>query len=264
MTVSAQHRLETLQPSAGPHRRHRGSLTVPAGSVALAVFAVLMWWLASTLTFVVPSPAATVVALVESLTDPDYLVHLQATSVAALLALVASVAVGIAVGLALGMVPWLHRGFAPLVVALNGLPKIVLYPVLLLMFGMGTSSKVVLGALIGMFPVLMNVTAGVRDVPAIYSKLARTLEASKWQQFTMVLLPAIRRSLMTGVRLAVSLSVVGVVLAEMFATQYGLGRVILSSYTAGQYARMLATVLLLGIVSFLLTVVLWRVERRLR
>jgi NitT/TauT family transport system permease protein len=203
-------------------------------------------------------------ALIDSFRDDTYRAHVQSTASAALLALVISVAVGIVIGIGFGLLPWLSRGFEPLVVASNGLPKIVLYPVLLLLFGMGTTSKVALAVLIGMFPVLMNVAAGIRNVPRIYALLARTLEASRWQMFWLVLVPAIRRPLMTGIRLAVSLSMVGVVLAEMFATQYGLGRMILASYTAAQYPRMLGTVLLLGIVSFAATTAMWRLERRMR
>jgi NitT/TauT family transport system permease protein len=136
--------------------------------------------------------------------------------------------------------------------------------VLLLLLGMGTTSKVALGAVIGVFPVLMNVAAGIRDMPPIYGRLARSLEASRWQTFRHIIVPAIRRPAMVGIRLAVSLSTVGVVLAEMFATRYGVGRVILASHSAGQYPRMLATVLLLVIVAFIATMLMWRLERRMR
>ncbi|NJC71428.1 ABC transporter permease subunit [Planosporangium thailandense] len=264
MTVTVDPAAPVATAPARGGRRKLGAWKVPAGSVLLAAVAVLLWWVASTQIFVVPSPVATVAALVDSLSDDTYLVNLRSTAVAAVLALVLSVVLGVVIGLAFGLMPRLRRGFEPLVIATNGLPKIVMYPVLLLMVGMGTASKVSLAVLIGMFPVLMNVSASVRHMPPIYGRLARTLEATRWQVFWMVLLPAIRRALMTGIRLAVSLAMVGVVLAEMFATQYGLGRMILASYTSGQYPRMLATVLLLGIVSFAATTVLWRVERRMR
>jgi NitT/TauT family transport system permease protein len=253
--------------TAGPPARRRVELrrwAVPAGSVLVAVVAVLIWWLGSLAYFVVPSPGDTVQALIDSFGDQRYLVNLQSTAFAALLALAASVVAGLLIGVALGLVPWLSRGFEPLLVASNGVPKIVLYPVLLLLLGMGTTSKVALGAVIGVFPVLMNVAAGIRDMPPIYGRLARSLEASRWQTFRHIIVPAIRRPAMVGIRLAVSLSTVGVVLAEMFATRYGVGRVILASHSAGQYPRMLATVLLLVIVAFIATMLMWRLERRMR
>jgi NitT/TauT family transport system permease protein len=241
-----------------------GSWHVPAGSAMLAVFAVGIWWLGSTLSFVIPAPADTLSALGEALADDLYLIHLRSTAAAAGMALVTAVVAGLAIGLALGLLPRVSRGFEPFIVATNGVPKIVLYPVLLLMLGMGTASKVALGAIIGVFPVLMNVAAGIRDMPPVYRKLASSLQASRWQTFRHIIVPAIRRPAMTGIRLAVSLSTVGVVLAEMFATRFGLGRVILASHTSGQYPRMLATVLLLVVLAFISTMLLWRLERRMR
>jgi NitT/TauT family transport system permease protein len=237
---------------------------VPAGSVLVLVVAVLVWWVASTIWFVVPTPAATVESLFTSFGDERYLINLQSTAIAAVLALVFSIAAGLLIGVALGLLPWLSRGFEPLIVATNGVPKIVLYPVLLLILGMGTTSKVALGVVIGVFPVMMNVAAGIRDMPPIYRRLARSLEASRWQTFRHIIVPAIKRPAMVGIRLAVSLATVGVVLAEMFATRYGLGRVILASHSAGQHERMLATVLLLVAVAFVATMLLWRLERRMR
>jgi NitT/TauT family transport system permease protein len=262
---SAAAPLETGLPAQPGRRRitlQRWS--VPLGSVLLAVLAVLVWWLASLAYFVVPSPGDTLQALFTSFENPTYLINVQSTAFAALMALASAIGLGLLVGIALGSSPWLSRGFEPLLVAVNGLPKIVLYPVLLLLLGMGTTSKVALGAFIGVFPVLMNVAAGIRDMPPIYRRLARSLEASRWQTFRHIIVPAIRRPAMVGIRLAVSLSTVGVVLAEMFATRYGLGRVILASHSAGQYATMFATVLLLVFVAFVATMIMWRFERRMR
>jgi NitT/TauT family transport system permease protein len=101
-------------------------------------------------------------------------------------------------------------------------------------------------------------------MPAVYWKLARSLDTSLGQQLTSFVLPAIRRPLLTGIRLAVSLATVGVVLSEFFATKQGLGRVVLQSYGAGNYASMVATVLLLITISFAISLLLWRLEKRVR
>jgi NitT/TauT family transport system permease protein len=252
------------RPSPSTQRLSDRSWYAPAGSVVLAALAVGIWWAGSRLSFIIPAPIDTLSALREALGDGVYLTHLRSTATAAGLALVTSVVIGLLIGLALGLLPRVSRGFEPFIIATNGVPKIVLYPVLLLMLGMGTASKVALGAIIGVFPVLMNVAAGIRDMPPVYRKLASSLQASRWQTFRHIIVPAIRRPAMTGIRLAVSLSTVGVVLAEMFATRFGLGRVILASHTGGQYPRMLATVLLLVVLAFISTMLLWRLERRMR
>ncbi|GLY68114.1 ABC transporter permease [Amycolatopsis taiwanensis] len=234
------------------------------GSVGVAALAVIVWQLVSGMTFVVPSPGDTVSALLRDLGDRNYLLNLQYTFVAAFWAFVIGSAAGFLLGLGLGLFRWAQIVFEPIITALNGLPKIILYPVLLPVFGLSISSKIAMGVLFALFPVLVNVAIGSRNVPAVYRKLARSVNASGPQRLWYVILPAIRRPAIAGLRLATSLALVGVVLAEFFATKFGLGRVVLQSYSAGQYADMMATILLLILVSFVLSVLLWWWERRMR
>lgn len=250
--------------SGSARRASPPELVVPLGSVMIAVTAVLLWWAASSATFVIPSPGATFSALTDSFGDPGYWQHIRSTALASTLAFLLSIVVGTLLGLLLGLVPFVRHVFGPMAIALNGVPKIVLFPVLLLFFGIGITSKMTMGLLIGLFPVMMNVSAGLQSIPPVYRKLAVSMGATRWQTFWQVLIPAIRRPFMTGVRLAVSLSVVGVVLAEIFATRYGLGRVILARYGSGQYAGMMATVMLLFVTSFVVTFVMWQLEKRVR
>ena len=233
------------------------------GSVGLAVLALIGWQLSSLLVFVIPEPLATLRTLATNLGSADYLFDVRVTFQNALLAFVLGALLGGAAGLALGLSRWARVVFEPLVVALNGMPKIVLYPVLLPIFHL-SGSKVVMGLLFALFPILINVAIGVRELPPVYRKLARSVNASGWQTLVHIILPAIRRPLLTGVRLSVSLAVVGVVLSEFFATRRGLGRVVLQAYSSGDYANMMATILLLVSVSFVLSLLLWRWERRMR
>ena len=243
----------------GPDRRH----WVLLGSIGLAVLGLLCWQIASGLVFVIPAPLATVRSLLINLGTGDYLVDAQVTFQDALVAFVLGGLVGGAAGLALGLSRPVQIVFEPLLIALNGLPKIVLYPLLLPIFHL-SGAKVVMGLLFALFPILINVAIGVRELPPVYRRLARSLNASGWQTLMHIILPAIRRPLLTGVRLSVSLALVGVVLSEFFATRRGLGRVVLQAYSAGDYRNMMATILLLVSVSFVLSLLLWRLERRVR
>ncbi|WP_308282980.1 ABC transporter permease [Pseudonocardia nigra] len=251
---------------AGPRTRRRGlsdRTKQTVGSILLALAALGFWQIAAGLTFVIPSPGRTFSVLAENVTDSGYLVDLRATAWAVVLAFAIGTAIGGALGLLLGLFKPLRLIFEPLVIALNGVPKIVLYPVLLPIFQL-SGSKVVMGVLFSLFPVLINVATGVREIPAVYWKLGRSAEASSLQMLTHIVLPAIRRPLLTGIRLAVSLAVVGVVLSEFFATRYGLGRVVLQAYGHGNYADMVATILLLIVVSFTISMLLWGWEKRIR
>lgn len=233
------------------------------GSVLVALIALVIWQVASGLTFVIPSPAATLVNLFDNLTDRTFLVDLRVTALSILYAFVIGALVGGLLGVGLGLSRWATTIFEPLLIALNGIPKIVLYPVLLPIFSL-SGSKVVMGILFALFPVLINVATGIRELPRVYWKLARSVQASPWQVFVHVILPGIRKPLLTGIRLAISLAVVGVVLSEFFATKRGLGRVVLQAYSHAEYPAMVSTILLLITVSFGISILLWRWERRVR
>lgn len=233
-----------------------------AGGVALFIVVLLAWWLCSSLTFVVPTPARTIAVLGSNFTDAAYFFDVRVTAQSVLQAFVLGTLLGGLLGLGLGLSPRARLLFEPLLIILNGLPKIVLYPVLLPLFGL-VGAKVAMGTLFALFPVLVNVSTGVREMPQVYWKLSAAVRTSPWQKLIYVILPAIRRPLLAGIRLAVSLSVVGVVLSEFFATRRGLGRVVLQAYNHGDYPVMVATVVLLLAVSFLISVLLWRCEKRL-
>jgi NitT/TauT family transport system permease protein len=258
--TSTEIETETVAPSRFSWRSLLASQAV--GASLLAVVVVLAWQVMSGLTFVIPSPAQTIVVLFENLSDPTYLFDLRVTAQAVLMAFVIGTAVGGGLGLMLGLSSRLRMIFEPLIIMLNGIPKIVLYPVLLPIFSL-SGSKIVMGVLFALFPVLINVSTGVQEIPKVYWKLARSVRANAWQMLTHIIFPAIRRPLLTGIRLAVSLAVVGVVLSEFFATRRGLGRVVLQAYSHGDYPSMVATIMLLITISFGISIALWQWEKRL-
>ncbi len=213
-------------------------------------------------TFVIPSPAHRHRAVLQNLTDPAYLFDLRVTA-QSVSGLRDRHRCGRRHRPAPGSVAArLRTLLEPLIIILNGIPKIVLYPVLLPIFSL-SGSKVVMGVLFALFPVLINVSTGVQEIPRVYWKLARSVRANAWQTLVHIIFPAIRRPLLTGIRLAVSLAVVGVVLSEFFATRRGLGRVVLQSYSHGDYPSMVATIMLLITISFGISIALWQWEKRI-
>lgn len=262
MTSTIEKAAPTPRPAPGSSRWRTLLGNQAVGATLLAVFVVLVWEVFSDLTFVIPSPVQTLGVLITNLSDPAYLFDLRVTAQSVFLAFVIGTAVGGGLGLLLGLSERLRVMFEPMLIMLNGIPKIVLYPVLLPIFSL-SGSKVVMGVLFALFPVLINVSTGVQEIPRVYWKLARSVRANKWQMLTRIIIPAIRRPLLTGIRLAVSLAVVGVVLSEFFATRRGLGRVVLQSYSHGDYTSMVATIMLLITISFGISIALWQWEKRL-
>ncbi|MBX7453365.1 ABC transporter permease subunit [Mycolicibacterium sp. 3033] len=263
MTATLPARGADAEVSAAPRFSIRKLLTNQfVGASLVAVGIAVAWQITSGLTFVIPSPLHTLRVAVANLSDSAYLFDLQVTAQSVALAFVIGTAIGGGTGLLLGRSARLRTVFEPLLIMLNGIPKIVLYPVLLPIFSL-SGSKIVMGVLFALFPVLINVSTGVQEIPRVYWKLARSVQANAWQTLVHIIFPAIRRPLLTGVRLAVSLAVVGVVLSEFFATKRGLGRVVLQAYSHGDYPAMVATIMLLITISFAISIALWQWEMRI-
>jgi NitT/TauT family transport system permease protein len=241
----------------------RSPLLVPLGSLGLLLLGLVCWEIASGLTFVIPSVPDTISALINNLGDPEYLTNARDTFVHILIACVIGVVIGAALGIVLGYLPAVRSSLEPLIVAMNSVPKIILYPLLLPLFKIGPTSQVVMGVLHAVFPMLIMVTGAVASMPPIYRRMGRSLQANHWQVLTRITLPAARRSLLTGARLGVSLATIGVILAEFFSTRSGLGRVMKQAYTFGQYDELMSTVLLLLLVTCLASFLIWSIERRL-
>ena len=115
---------------------------------------------------------------------------------------------GLLVGLAMGAWPGLHRQLDPLVALVHPIPKIALLPLILVVFGIGETSKIVLAALGSFFPMLINTVAGVRQINPTYFEVARSCGASHAQTFRRVVVPGSLPMVLTGARLAVNFAVI--------------------------------------------------------
>jgi NitT/TauT family transport system permease protein len=131
-----------------------------------------------------------------------------------------------------------------------GVPKIVLYPLLLLIVGVNQQSLITLGTIAAFFPLAMNTAAGIRTVNRTHLKVARSLDASPWQIAWHVYLPTIRVPVVIGLRLAWSLAFLTVIMAEMVVANFGLGKLMFDSYANLNVARMSAVVVLVFCLAF--------------
>jgi NitT/TauT family transport system permease protein len=133
----------------------------------------------------------------------------------------------------------------PILVALYSLPKITLYPVVLLIFGLGISGKVAFGALHGILPVALLTMAAIRNISPVYLKSARTMKLSQAQTVLTVLFPAMLPEIVSGLRIGLTVTLLGVLLAEMFASKQGLGFLIMNAMSLLQNEEMIAVAVLL-------------------
>jgi ABC-type nitrate/sulfonate/bicarbonate transport system permease component len=169
----------------------------------------------------VPAPSAVLAALREI--GPEAIRLLGETVGKALLAYALSVGLGVGAGLLVGAVRHLHDVVNPFLVALYAIPKILVLPWILLIFGLGLTPAVVYGVLQGFFPICLLVAGGVRDVDRMPILVARSMGATTGQIYWKVILPAVRPAVRAGMRLGIVFCLLGVLVVEMFGGIRGMG-----------------------------------------
>jgi NitT/TauT family transport system permease protein len=193
---------------------------------SLAVFLAL-WYavvaLADYPPFILPSPAAVVERMVQVVGDATLLLHTWVTLTEVLLGLAIGALVATLLGYALAHSGLAERILTPYIVASQSLPTVAIAPLLVIWFGTGLLSKVVVCALIVFFPILINTVTGIRSVDERLRDLMRGLEASRWQTIWLLEVPAALPVLLSGLKVGATLAVIGAVVGEFVASTSGLG-----------------------------------------
>ena len=163
-------------------------------------------------------------------------------------AYVLAVAGGLWLGFLLGLRPLLGRIYEPILAALYAIPSVVWYPSLMLFFGLGPTSKIAFGFLLGFFPVVLSVLAGVRQVDRHLVTVATSMGAGPWAIFRKVVLPGMASTLASGLRAGLALSVVGVLVGEVLGARAGVGYVLNYVYGLLRTPEYVALVVIVGAV----------------
>ena len=194
--------------------------------LSLAVFLTL-WqgviWLGGYPSFIVPPPGAVVKRLGDLLANGSLWFHTSVTLQEVLAGLGLGTLVATLLGYGLAHSPVAERLLAPFIVASQSVPTVAIAPLLVIWFGTGLLSKVLVCALIVFFPILVNTVVGVRSVDRGLRDLMRALEASRWQMVWMLEVPAALPVLLGGLKVGATLSVIGAVVGEFVAADRGLG-----------------------------------------
>jgi NitT/TauT family transport system permease protein len=193
--------------------------------------------------------------------------HLEETARAFFVALLLAVLIGLAIGFWLGAHRFSSDVFEPVLVAFYSVPKITLYPIILLTFGLGLPAKIAFGTIHGVVPVALFTIAAVRSINPILLKTARVLRLGRWRLVASVLLPAALPEIFTGIRIGFSLTLIGTLLGEMFGSQRGLGYLLMTAIGLQNVKLIMAVTLLIVLfaaaVSTLLIVIDHRLHRRM-
>lgn len=247
-----------------PHTRGRAVHVAPAwGSVGVIVLVLLAMEALSLRTDLVPGPVAVAGAFAGMLGEATFYADMAATFSAIALGFAAACAVGLVVGVWIGTSAFWRRTLNDIIMGLYAMPKIIFFPIFLFAFGIGLRAEAATAFLFSVFPLLLNVEAGIRQVPPIYVRVSKASGATRRQTFHLVYLPAAMPAMLVGLRIAFSLSLIGAILSELFAAEQGLGRDILQYYDFQELPQMYALIAFLFAVGCAGNLVIWSVERRL-
>jgi NitT/TauT family transport system permease protein len=178
-------------------------------------------------------------------------------------AYVLAVVLGVGGGLVIGSMRSLRQVLNPYVIALYGTPKILVLPWIVLFLGFGTAPAVFYGTIHGLFPILVLVIGGVRDVDRTLVTVARSLGASTWQLYWKVILPAIVPTVLAGMRLGIVFCLLGVLVVEMFAGVRGMGYVLSALANGFQAPELFAATALVSAASIVIVLSLDALGERL-
>jgi NitT/TauT family transport system permease protein len=209
-------------------------------------------------------PLETILYLAGLLQTARFWGHIAETGTAFVIALAISVVAGLAIGLALGLNRVAAEVFEPFLLAGNSVPKIALYPIVLLIFGIGMPAKIAFGAIHGVVPVAIFTLAGCSNVPPILFRAAAAMRLTRWDTIRSVLLPAALPDIFSGIRIGFSLTLIGTILGEMFGSQRGLGYLLMTAIGLQNIQVIMSVTLLLVLVAATVNTLLLAQDRRLR
>jgi NitT/TauT family transport system permease protein len=210
-----------------------------------------------------PAPLPTLIYLGQTVTSQRFIESAATTAVELALALLLAYGIGLAVGVWMGAHRLSGAVGEPILVAIYSLPKITLYPVVLLIFGLGISGKVAFGAMHGILPVALLTMGAIRAIPPVYLRSARALHLTPWQTILTVLLPAALPEVFTGLRIGFTVTLLGVLLGEMFASKQGLGYLIVNALSLAQGQEMMTVAIVLFAFAAIANGLLLWIEHRL-
>ncbi len=198
-------------------------LTIPVVLTALILaWAGLVHW-QDYPAFILPGPLQVWNKAVILSSDGTLWKHTRITLIEITLGLIIGLSMAVVLGYVLGKNRTLDRLLSPYIVASQTIPIVAIAPLLVIWFGSGLTSKVLICALIVFFPTLISTMVGIRNVDEDLRDLMRSLRADAWQIFTKLELPAALPVLFAGLKLSVILSVVGAVVGEFVGADVGLG-----------------------------------------
>jgi NitT/TauT family transport system permease protein len=261
---------DAADSSAVPAVAAPGRGRLAAGHVALSIASLVVFlaaWealirLGGISTYLVPAPSTVLVSFGQDLVSPAYWVAVYTTVYEILLGFAVGSLAAIGLGVVLALSPLMDRIFYPYIVGLQTVPKVAIAPLMIVWFGFGIESKVLIVALTSMFPVLVNTIAGLRATESDRLDLLHGLCASPMQTLRYVQIPNALPYIFAGLNTAIVLAVIGAIVGEFVGARKGLGVIILQANFGLDLASVFSALIMLCIIGVMLNAAMQMIERR--
>jgi NitT/TauT family transport system permease protein len=223
---------------------------------AVGIFAafILLWQLAVSFLglreYLLPSPMSVVRAMVGD--EIPWGRHLWVTGVEIIGAFVLAGAAGVVLGAAIAWSSAMSRALTPFLVFVNTLPKVAIAPLFLMWMGYGILPNILIGALIGFFPVVINTAVGLTQIDQDLIDLGRVFNAPKWKVFLKIRVPNAYPYILSALKVTATAAVVGAIVGEFVASQRGLGYVIITTQSSMNTPVAFAALVWISILGLLL------------
>ncbi len=210
-----------------------------------------------------PPPSDVIITIIEMLLSGELLDHLLISLQRILLGFILGAVPGVIIGLLIGWNRWCRAFLDPIISALYPIPKISLLPLILIIFGIGEMSKVIIVAIAGMFQVLLTTAHGVMHIDPVLIQAGKNYGAKGYSLFSRVILPASLSSIFSGLRLSLGICLLIIVAAEFVAANHGIGYLIWISWSTLSVKKMYAGLVVIATLGIIFTRGLEGLGRRL-
>jgi NitT/TauT family transport system permease protein len=242
-------------------RRLRNFAVAASSLIGSLVVGFVLWEIAVVFfqmpSYVLPSPRAVLVALADGLAQSPtnragFWYHLEDTLEATLAGFVIGSTLGLVLAGAMAEFRPIERLLFPYIAAIQSLPKVAIAPLYVIWFGYQIESKIAMAATLALFPVLLNALQGFLSVDRDRLELMASLDASRWQAFWLVKLPASLPLIFAGLNLGIVYALLGALVAEFIGAQRGMGVMVMQLQSVNDTAGVFAVLVVLAVVGYLL------------
>lgn len=237
-----------------------------AGRYMVPLIVLLLWQIIYQIigTPAMASPMQSVTELIANMSN--WMEDIGNTLFTLLISFIIASIIGIILGFFIGLSAFWTNTLSPLILGLYAIPKVTLYPIFLLVFGLTIEGRIAFSVFHGIFPIMIICMEATRIIPDIYLKLAKAYRLSFAKKAKQILIPAIMPQLVVGLRMCFSLCFLGLILAEMFAAYEGLGHRLVHYMSLNDPGSILALILIIVFIAFFFTFLslLWQEKNELK